>query len=69
MHLTMWRKKMPCLKKSNGKWGIGSGKGIYSSKSICEKAYRGYLASKHMKHHSAPNGSFLDKLKKRFRTG
>ena len=37
---------MPCYLKSNGKWGIGSGKGIYKTKAICEKALKGYYSSK-----------------------
>lgn len=37
---------MPVSKCSNGKWKIGSGNCIYSSKEKAEKAYKGYLASK-----------------------
>ncbi len=38
---------MPVSKCSNGKWKIGSGDCIYSSKEKAEQAYKGYLASKH----------------------
>ena len=38
---------MPVSKCSNGKWKIGSGDCIYSSKAKAEQAYKGYLASKH----------------------
>lgn len=41
---------MPCLKKSNGKWGIGrKGKGIYKTKTECEIALKGYYASQSKK--------------------
>jgi len=32
----------------NGKWKIGSGKCMYDSKEKAEKAYKGYMAHKHM---------------------
>ena len=38
---------MPVSKCSNGKWKIGSGDCIYSSKEKAEQAYKGYLASKY----------------------
>lgn len=37
---------MPVTKAPNGKWRIGSGKGMYDTKEKAEKAYRGYLAEK-----------------------
>ncbi len=39
---------MPVVKRSNGKWAIGSGKGIYKTKEAADRAYKGYLAKKHM---------------------
>ena len=39
---------MPVSKCSNGKWKIGSGKCMYDSKEKAEKAYKGYMAKKHM---------------------
>ena len=39
--------KMPLSKCSNGKWKIGSGDCIYSSKEKAEQAYKGYLATKY----------------------
>lgn len=39
---------MPVSKCSNGKWKIGSGKCMYDSKEKAEKAYKGYMAHKHM---------------------
>ena len=52
---------MPCFKCSNGKYKIGSGKCMYPSKAVCEKALKGYYASKH---HSAPEGKFIKDRKK-----
>jgi len=40
---------MPVHKCPNGKYRIGSGKCIYDSKAKAERAYKGYLAHKHMK--------------------
>ncbi len=37
---------MPVLKCQNGKYRIGSGKCIYPSKAVADRAYKGYLASK-----------------------
>lgn len=37
---------MPVKKCSNGKYQIGKGKCMYSSKGKAEKAYSGYKASK-----------------------
>lgn len=39
---------MPVHKCPNGKFRIGSGNCIYDSKKKAEKAYKGYLARKHM---------------------
>ena len=35
------------VKKKGKKWAIGSGRAIYKTKAAAERAYRGYLASKH----------------------
>jgi hypothetical protein len=41
---------MPVTKdKKTGKWKIGSGKPMYTSKASAEKAYRAYRAKKHSK--------------------
>lgn len=37
---------MPVRQCKNGKWRIGSGKCMYTSKAKAEKAYRAYLAKK-----------------------
>lgn len=29
---------MPCKKKSNGKWGIGTGPGVFPTKEKCDEA-------------------------------
>lgn len=39
---------MPVHKCPNGKYRIGSGKCVYDSKAAAERAYKGYLAHKHM---------------------
>ncbi len=39
---------MPVTKCPNGKWKIGSGECMYDSKAKAEKAYKGYMAKKHM---------------------
>ena len=39
---------MPVSKCPNGKYKIGSGKCMYDSKAKAEKAYKGYMAHKHM---------------------
>ena len=58
---------MPVRKCSNGKYKIGSGKCMYKSKASAERAYAAYLAKKHSKgHHSAEDGEFLDKRKRKF---
>lgn len=36
---------MPCKKCSNGKWQLGSGKCMFTSKKKCEKAERGARAA------------------------
>ena len=36
---------MPVTKCSNGKWRIGTGKCIYTTKTAAEKAMQGYYAS------------------------
>jgi len=36
---------------------------MYTSKASCERAYAAYRAKKH---HSASDGSFVDRLKKKF---
>lgn len=38
---------MPVKKCSNGKWRIGSGRCMYTTKKSAEKAYKGYLVSKY----------------------
>ena len=38
---------MPVLKCSNGKWRIGTGPCMYTSKGSAESAYKGYLGSKY----------------------
>ena len=38
---------MPVRKASNGKWRIGNGKAMYTSKKSAEKAYKAYRAKKH----------------------
>jgi hypothetical protein len=40
---------MPVIKCPNGKYKIGSGKCIYSTKSAADKAYKAYLAKKYSK--------------------
>lgn len=37
---------MPVHKCSNGKWSIGSGPCMYTSKAVADRAYRAYLAKK-----------------------
>ena len=37
---------MPCVKCSNGKWRLGSGKCMYSTLENCKKAEAAYFASK-----------------------
>lgn len=37
---------MPVAKCPNGKWRIGSGRCMYTSKAKAEAAYRAYLAKK-----------------------
>lgn len=54
---------MPCFKCSNDKWRIGTGKCMYPNKTVCERALKGYHASKH---HSASNGKFLEERKRKF---
>ena len=38
---------MPVRKASNGKWKIGNGKAMYTSKAAAERAYKAYLAKKY----------------------
>ena len=38
---------MPVKKCSNGKWRIGDGPCIYTTKENADKAYEAYLAKKH----------------------
>lgn len=40
---------MPVLKCSNGKYKIGSGKCMYTSKAAATRAYQAYLAQKNSK--------------------
>lgn len=40
---------MPVHKCPNGKFRIGSGKCVYDSKEKAERAYKGYMAHKHMR--------------------
>lgn len=37
---------MPVRKGSNGKWRIGNGPAVYTSKAKAERAYRAYRAKK-----------------------
>lgn len=37
---------MPCIKCSNDKWRIGSGKCMYKTKESCEKALAAYYANR-----------------------
>ena len=39
---------MPVSKCPNGKYRIGSGRCMYTSKAAAERAYRAYLAKKHL---------------------
>lgn len=60
---------MPCTPCGNGKYRLGSSECMYTSKAACERAYAAYRAKKHSTpagHHSAANGSFLDKRAKKF---
>jgi len=56
---------MPCIPVGNGKYRLGQKGGVYKSKADCEKAYAAYRAKKHA-HHSAEDGEFLFKLKRKF---
>lgn len=47
---------MPVTKCSNGKWKIGSGKCMYTSKAKANKAYKAYLAKKQ-------DGGFVSKMR------
>ena len=38
---------MPVVKKGS-KYAIGTGKAIYKTKAAAERAYKGYMAHKHM---------------------
>ena len=38
---------MPVLKCDNGKWRIGSGKCIYSTRKKAANAFRGFLGARH----------------------
>ena len=39
---------MPTLRCPNGKWKIGArGKCVYPSKKVAERAFRGFLGSRH----------------------
>ncbi len=40
---------MPCIKCGSGKYKLGSGKCMYTSKSKCERAYKAYRVKKHKK--------------------
>lgn len=40
---------MPCIKCPNGKYRLGSGSCMYTSKAACERAYVAYRAKKHSK--------------------
>lgn len=40
---------MPVTKGSNGKWKVGRGPAVYTSKEAAERAYEAYLAKKHDK--------------------
>jgi hypothetical protein len=40
---------MPVVKCSNGKYRIGNGKCIYTTKAAAERAYKAYLAQKNKK--------------------
>jgi len=57
---------MPVSKCPNGKYKIGSGKCMYDSKAKAEKAYKAYLAQKHMKgaKHETDYDREVDSLKR-----
>lgn len=38
---------MPVRKCENGKYRIGSGRCVYKTREAAQRAYRGYLGSKH----------------------
>lgn len=38
---------MPIKKSLNGKYRIGSGKAMYTSKAMAERAYKAYRVKKH----------------------
>jgi len=40
---------MPCIKCSNNKYRLGSGKCMYTSKEKCERSYRAYKVKKNIK--------------------
>jgi hypothetical protein len=44
---------MPVHKRGS-KWAIGHGKAIYKSKRVAMRAYRGYMAAKHMRAKGIP---------------
>lgn len=56
---------MPCYPVGNGKYRLGRKGPTYDNKATCERAYKAYLAKKHS-HHSARDGKFLDKRRKKF---
>ena len=46
---------MPCVKCSNGKWRLGSGKCMYTSLKNCKKAEAAYWANKEEENKSEEN--------------
>jgi hypothetical protein len=57
---------MPCYSVGGGKYQLGHNGPVYKDKSTCERAYRAYLAKKYKGHHSAPDGKFLERRKRKF---
>lgn len=54
---------MPIHKCPNGKYKIGSGKCMYDTKESAEKAYKGYLASKHSDKANEEADNLINKIK------
>lgn len=52
---------MPVRKCSNGKWRIGSGQCMYTSKESAERAYKGYLGSKYAEEHEMKNSKLEER--------
>lgn len=52
---------MPVRKCSNGKWRIGSGQCMYTSKESAERAYKGYLGSKYAEEQEMKNSKLQER--------